>query len=75
MSGVDFNTFYSRTEGVFPNLLLISDLNGCKFDGHITVSWDKKNIQKQTLKNFLFSIIKNKIYYQKHQNYSINILL
>ena len=39
--GVDFNSFYSKAEGVFPNLLLISDLNGGKFGGFITVSWDK----------------------------------
>ena len=67
--GTSFYTFHSKCDNVSPNLLLIKDNHGDIFGAFTTVSWEKKDCQKIDTNSFLFSLNKNKKYYQKHKDY------
>ena len=68
--GTSFDIFHSKCDNSSPNLLLIKDNNGDVFGGFTTVSWEKKDVSKFDKKSFLFSLNKNKKYYQKHKDYN-----
>ena len=65
--GVNFETFHSKSEGISPNLLLISD-GKYIFGGFTKVCWEKKDTIKNDNESFLFSLNNNKKYYQKHKD-------
>ena len=67
--GTSFDTFHFKCDNISPNLLLIKDNNGDIFGGFTNASWEKKDFQKNDLNSFLFSLKKNKKYYQKHKDY------
>lgn len=66
--GASFENFHSKCDGISPNLLLISDNNNI-FGAFTKVCWEKKDCQKNDTESFLFSLNKNKKYYQKHKDY------
>ena len=67
--GTSFDTFHKLCDNIAPNLLLIKDDKNNIFGGFTKVSWDKSDSQKNDIESFLFSINKNKKYYQKHKDY------
>ena len=66
--GVNFDNFHAKCDGISPNLLLISDNNNI-FGSFAKVCWEKKKCTKNDTESFLFSLNKNKKYYQKHKDY------
>ena len=67
--GTSFDTFHSKCDYISPNLLLIKDNYGDVFGGFTSVSWEKNYCTKNDTNSFLFSLNKNKKYYQKNKNY------
>ena len=67
--GNSFDTFHKLCDNISPNLLLIKDNKNNIFGGFTKVSWEKKDLQKNDQDSFLFSLNKNKKYYQKHKEY------
>ena len=68
--GTSFDNFHRLCDNIAPNLLLIKDDKNNFFGGFTKVSWDKSDIQKNDIESFLFSLNKNKKYYQKHKEYN-----
>ena len=67
--GTSFDTFHRLCDNISPNLLLIKDDKNNIFGGFTKVTWEKKDLEKNDLESFLFSLNKNKKYYQKHKGY------
>jgi len=67
--GNSFDTFHKLCDNISPNLLLIKDNKNNIFGGFTKVTWEKKDLTKNDPESFLFSLNKNKKYYQKHKEY------
>ena len=67
--GNSFDTFHKLCDNISPNLLLIKDNKNNIFGGFTKVTWEKKDLRKNDPESFLFSLNKNKKYYQKHKEY------
>ena len=67
--GNSFDTFHKLCDNISPNLLLIKDNKNNIFGGFTKVTWEKKDLSKNDPESFLFSLNKNKKYYQKHKEY------
>ena len=67
--GNSFDTFHKLCDNISPNLLLIKDNKNNIFGGFTKVTWEKKDLIKNDPESFLFSLNKNKKYYQKHKEY------
>ena len=67
--GNSFDTFHKLCDNISPNLFLIKDNKNNIFGGFTKVTWEKKDLSKNDPESFLFSLNKNKKYYQKHKEY------
>ena len=67
--GNSFDTFHKLCDNISPNLLLIKDNKNNIFGGFTKVTWEKKDLTKNDPESFLFSLNKNKKYYQNHKEY------
>ena len=60
--GDSLNTFHNLCDNISPTLVLVESIDGYKFGGYTTLSWDTFSHGKKDDKTFLFSLNKNKIF-------------
>ena len=69
--GDSISTFHNKCDNISPTLVLAESLDGYKFGGFTTCTWDTKSQDKNDGKTFLFSLNKN----QKFQKNIIKITI
>ena len=58
-------TFHNKCDHISPTLVLVESLDGYKFGGFTTCTWDKKEIDKNDGNTFLFSFNNNQKFNKK----------
>ena len=69
--GESFKTFHEKCNNKSPTLIIIESINGQKFGGYTTCTWDGKWTNKFDGQTFLFSLNKN-IKFKKKYNLNDN---
>ena len=72
--GDSISTFHSKCDNISPTLVLVESLDGYKFGGFTTCTWDITNSDKNDGKTFLFSLNKSQKFdkkYNQHNNRDI----
>ena len=64
------STFHNKCDNISPTLVLVESLNGYKFGGYTTCTWDYKGLDKNDNKTFLFSLNKNQKFEKKYNKYN-----
>ena len=64
--GDSISTFHNKCDNISPTLVLAESLDGYKFGGFTTCTWDTKNQDKKDGKTFLFSLNKNQKFEKKY---------
>ena len=68
--GDSISTFHNKCDNISPTLVLAESLDGYKFGGFTTCTWDNKSSDKNDGKTFLFSLNKNQKFEKKYNQYS-----
>ena len=68
--GDSISTFHNKCDNISPTLVLAESLNGYKFGGYTTCTWDNKGQEKNDGKTFLFSLNKNQKFEKKNNNHN-----
>ena len=72
--GDSISTFHNKCDNISPTLVLAESLDGYKFGGYTTCTWDIKGSEKKDGETFLFSLNKNQKFVKKfnqHNNRNI----
>ena len=64
--GDSISTFHNKCDNISPTLVLAESLDGYKFGGFTTCTWDTKSKNKNDGKTFLFSLNKNQKFEKKY---------
>ena len=64
--GDSISTFHNKCDNISPTLVLAESLDGYKFGGFTTCTWDTKSQDKKDGKTFLFSLNKNQKFEKKY---------
>ena len=68
--GDSISTFHNKCDNISPTLLLAESLDGYKFGGFTTCTWDSKGSEKKDGNTFLFSFNKNQKYNKKYSQHN-----